>query len=111
MEPGRPAAAQAFDVEMIEERTQVLVRVVGELDLVTAPVLDRNLAGAISRGRPRVVVDLSAVSFLDVRGINSLVSADTAAEGAGTRLVVRGAGDAVHRLVEVCGLEGHLTFE
>jgi anti-sigma B factor antagonist len=111
MELGRPAAAQAFDVEMIEERAQVLVRVVGEIDLVTSPVLDRHLAGAVARGRPRVVVDLTAVSFLDVRGINSLLDAHAAATACGSTLVLRGASHAVHRLVEVCGLEGRLTFE
>ena len=111
MDPGRPTAAQAFDVETIEDRTQVLVRVVGELDLVTAPVLDRHLAGAIGRERPRVVVDLAAVSFLDIRGLNSLVAADAAARRAGTTLVVRGGGEQLVRLVEVCGLEDQLTIE
>ena len=94
-----------------EERAQVLVRVVGELDLVTAPVLDRHLAGAASRERPRVVVDLSGVTFLDVRGINSLVTAQAAAHQVGSNLVLRGAGPQVHRLLEVCGLEGHFTVE
>jgi anti-anti-sigma factor len=111
MDQGRPTAAQAFDVEVTEERAQVLVRVVGELDLVTAPVLDRHLAGAASRERPRVVVDLSGVTFLDVRGINSLVTAQAAAHQVGSNLVLRGAGPQVHRLLEVCGLEGHFTVE
>jgi anti-sigma B factor antagonist len=112
MEQGRPpAAAPGFDVEVTEERAQVLVVVVGELDLVSSPVLDRHLASAVSRGRTRVVVDVSGVTFLDVRGINSLVTANNAAMEAGTALVVRGAGEQVHRLVEVCGLEGHLQLE
>jgi anti-anti-sigma factor len=111
VEQGRPTAAQAFDVEVREERAQVLVRVVGELDLVTAPVLDRHLAGAASRERPRVVVDLSGVTFLDVRGINSLVTAEAAARTAGSALVLRGADEQVHRLLEVCGLQDHFTLE
>ncbi|MCU1487908.1 MAG: Anti-sigma factor antagonist [Actinomycetia bacterium] len=111
MEQDRPTAAQAFDVEVTEERAQVLVRVVGELDLVTVPVLDRHLTAAASRERPRVVVDLSGVTFLDVRGINSLVAADGAAREAGSALVLRGASDQVHRLLEVCGLEGHFTLD
>jgi anti-sigma B factor antagonist len=111
MEPPRPAAAQAFAVEVTEERAQIVVRVVGELDLVTAPVLDRHLAGAVSRERPRVVVDLSGVTFVDVRGLNPLVVADAAARELGSAVVLRGARDQVHRLLEVCGLAGTFSFE
>ena len=109
MEP-RPAAAHGFHVDLVEDRDRVQVRVVGELDLVTAPVLDRHLAGALGR-RALVVVDLSAVTFLDVRGINTLVSANAAATESGTRLVVRGAGPHVRRMMSLCGLEGHLALE
>jgi anti-sigma B factor antagonist len=111
MDPDRPAAAQAFDVETIEDRAQVLVRVVGELDLVTSPVLDRHLAGAVGRGRPRVVVDLAGVPFLDVRGLDAIVAADAAARRAGSTLVLRGGGEQLVRLVEVCGLRDRLTIE
>jgi anti-sigma B factor antagonist len=112
MEPGRPpAAGPGFDVEVTEERAQVLIAVFGELDLVSSPVLDRHLAGAVSRGRPKVVVDVSGVTFLDLRGINSIVAAHTAAAEAGSTLVVRGAGEHVRRLVEVCGLDDHLHLE
>ena len=57
------------------------------------------------------MVDLSAVTFLDIRGINSIVAADAAAREAGTALVVRGGGDQLDRLVQVCGLEGRLRIE
>ncbi|MCU1375935.1 MAG: anti-sigma factor antagonist [Actinomycetia bacterium] len=89
----------------------MLVVVIGELDLVTSPVLDRHLAGAVARGRDKVVVDVGGVTFLDIRGINSLVTAHGAALAAGSALVVRGAGDLVRRLVEVCGLQDHLRLE
>lgn len=107
----RPVAAQGFAVDVSEERSQVLVRVAGELDLVTAPSLDRHLDGAVARGRPLVVVDLAGVSFLDVRGLNSLVAAAAAANDAGSALVLRAAGPHVHRIVELCGLAGQLVFE
>lgn len=109
MEP-RPAAALGFYVDVIEDRDRVQVRVVGEVDLVTAPVLERHLQGAVGR-RPLLVVDLAGVTFLDVRGINALVAANTAAAELGTRLVVRGAGPQVRRIVSLCGLEGHLALE
>ena len=109
MEPRR-AAALGFHVDVLEDRDRVQVRVVGELDLVTAPVLERHLQGALGR-RPLLVVDLAAVTFLDVRGINTLVAANAEASGAGARMVVRGAGPQVRRMVSLCGLEGQLALE
>lgn len=109
MEP-RPAAALGFHVDVVEDHDQIQLRVLGELDLVTAPVLERHLEGAIGR-RPLLVVDVAAVTFLDVRGINVLVSANKAAADVGTQLVVRGARSQVRRMVSLCGLDGHLALE
>jgi anti-anti-sigma factor len=46
----------------------------GEVDLATAPQLAAAL-GAVSESTTRVVLDLSAVSFLDSSGLNALVHA------------------------------------
>ena len=84
------------------------MRVAGELDLVTSPILDRHLAAAVARGRAQVVVDLSAVTFVDVRGVNSLVAARRAAREAGSVLVLQAPSRPVQRVIEVFGLD-HLT--
>src|SRR5436190_7080766 len=55
------------------ERREMLVRVTGELDVVTAPVL-AGLLECVTADRTaiRVVVDLSEVSFLGVAGLRVL---------------------------------------
>jgi hypothetical protein len=53
----------------------VIVEVVGELDLATAPLLDEVLlrAGAVATGR--VVVDVSHLTFMGAAGLSVLVGA------------------------------------
>ena len=51
-----------------------VVHVSGEVDVSTAPVLHDALA-AVPESSARVVVDLSAVTFLDSTGIGVLVAA------------------------------------
>jgi anti-sigma B factor antagonist len=48
-----------------------LMSVAGEIDMLSAPELTRHLDEMIARGVP-VVVDLSAVSFIDSSGLSEL---------------------------------------
>lgn len=47
------------------EPTGLVVTVSGELDIAAAPVLRDRLTSAIEAGKRRLVIDLSAISFLD----------------------------------------------
>ena len=58
----------------------LVVEAVGEIDMATAPQLAAALE-AVSGRVTRVVVDLSAVSFLDSSGLNTLVHAQRALLG------------------------------
>ena len=59
----------------------IVVRVAGEVDLFTGPVLRAALADSLARGPCDLLVDLAAVTFCDVRGLTMLVQAGaTAAE-------------------------------
>ncbi len=62
-----------FDVRVAEgDGGRLLIRVSGELDLVTAPQMSAALAQA--SGRP-VTVDLSELAFMDSTGLRALLSA------------------------------------
>ena len=61
---------QAF--EIVHYGPSVLF-VGGELDMATCPEFERALAKCVESGGP-VVVDLSAVSFIDSTGIRALVN-------------------------------------
>jgi anti-sigma B factor antagonist len=63
----------------IEEETfepaGLVVTVSGELDIATAPGLRDRLNTAIDAGRHRIVIDLSALSFIDSVALATIVHA------------------------------------
>jgi anti-sigma B factor antagonist len=93
---GRP-----FNVTLTEQAEGVVVRVFGEVDIVTAPVLQRHLESAIGSGRPTVVIDLAETTFLDARGVGALVNARKRVTAAGGRMVIRRPPALVRRVLEL----------
>lgn len=62
-------------VETHREGSTLVVSVRGEVDISTAPLLSAVLDGLHTARPRRVEVDLSAVTFLDSQGLNTLVAA------------------------------------
>lgn len=77
------------------------VRVVGELDIATAPRLEQTLGRAGIR--PRVVLDLRQLTFIDCSGLNLIVQASIRASRAGRRLVLVRGHSQVDRLLTLTG--------
>jgi anti-sigma B factor antagonist len=81
----------------------LLVRVVGVVDALSLPTVSRELTDA-QRGSGTVYVDLSDVTFMDSRGLGSLLAAnERSREGAAPVRIYRPS-DAVRRLLEVSGV-------
>jgi len=76
------------------------VVVVGEVDMATAPALDKELA----RHRGRVVVDLRSVVFMDSSGIRVLINHKRRLEETGGQLRLLIATADILRLFELTGL-------
>ncbi|MBO1420243.1 STAS domain-containing protein [Streptomyces sp. FH025] len=74
------------------------------------PALRRALAAALESHR-EVVLDLSEVTFMDCTGLGALVRARNQADRSGARLVLRGAGRRVVRLLKLTGLHRRLAVE
>ncbi|MFJ1790955.1 STAS domain-containing protein [Kitasatospora griseola] len=87
-----------------------IVRANGEIDLDTAPALCRALAAALASHR-EVVLDLSEVTFMDCAGLGALVRARNQADRSDRRLILRGAGRCVVRLLKLTGLHRRLAVE
>jgi anti-sigma B factor antagonist len=92
----------AHPVELRTERPApncVLLSVLGEIDLVTVPTLDAAVAEHVAAA-PRLVIDLSGVTFFGSLGLASLMRAMTLADERGTRLLLV-AGTRVRRTMEL----------
>jgi anti-sigma B factor antagonist len=91
----------AFDIG--SEHEAVRLSIAGELDLATAPALDREVHGVVSHSPTRLVLDLSAVTFCDSTGVAALFRARDAAVTAGSEFEVTGASGMVHRVLVTIG--------
>ncbi|MDX6556569.1 MAG: hypothetical protein QOD86_2764 [Miltoncostaeaceae bacterium] len=84
---------------------EVLLAVDGELDLGTAPELEAALAEVLASGiRPRVVLNLAGVGFLDASGIGCIQGAGRRAAASGGPLVVLEPSGPARRILELCDL-------
>jgi anti-anti-sigma factor len=82
----------------------VVLKLTGELDLDTAPILYSRMEDIVARGRWRIVLDASDLGFCDSTGLSALLAAHQACESAGGFLRLAAPDDLLIRLLSVVGL-------
>ncbi|WP_073219804.1 STAS domain-containing protein [Streptomyces sp. NBRC 110465] len=87
-------------VDEAEQGSWAVLRISGELDLVTSPVVRQSVHDAVAEGRHDVVLDLSEVFFCDSSGVGVLIASRRLMKSCGGRLRLilpaRGAEDGSH---------------
>ena len=94
-------------LDVAPERGATLVRVVGEVDLATAPELRECLMGLDGV----VVVDLAEVAFLDSSGLNALIGSKKHLDATGGALRLRGGPSHVRTVLDITGLADWFEVE
>lgn len=99
----------------VEDDGNALLRLVGELDLRSAPHLRAAIVEVLGDrpavGEPHLVVDLQGLSYADSAGLSMLVAAHKRLANDGGELLLRSPGPNVARLLEVSGLDTVLRIE
>lgn len=95
--------------DLIEDQVRAL-RVSGEVDFDVAPQFKREIVSHIDNGDRRLIVDLSAVSFIDSTAIGVLVGAIKRMRAVAGSLVVVCDNDEVRGIFEAVGLENVITL-
>lgn len=80
------------------------LRLNGELDMATAPLLTHAVQAMVEEGYQHVTADLLEVSFCDVAGLDSLLRAGTVLRARDGQLVVRHLCAVLRRMLEVLTL-------
>lgn len=93
-----------MDVQTWRHPGGVVLVVTGELDLGTTPRFEEALEKAQRAESARVVLDLTAVTFLGSPGLTALVRANERSAGNGLGVVMT-AGTSIRRPLEVTGLD------
>lgn len=87
-------------VDEAEQGDWTVLRIDGELDLVTSPVVRQSVHGVVAAGRHQVVLDLTDVLFCDSSGVGVLIASRRLMKSCGGRmrliLPARGAEDGSH---------------
>jgi anti-sigma B factor antagonist len=104
----------AFEVqhEQLDDGVRAFT-VRGELDMNTAPELERQLNDALSDPDASIMLDLSACEFIDSTGIALIVRAWQQLDGngdGGGHLVLCCVNHQVRRLLKITGVEGSISM-
>jgi anti-sigma B factor antagonist len=93
------------EVTTRQEGGFTIVAVSGEVDLYSSPRMREAILAGVSRKNPRVIVDLTKVSYMDSSGIATLVEALQLTRKHSGRLVVAGLSERVREVFELARLE------
>ena len=114
--PGSPASHEAavppgFRCTLRDGGLDVAwVRVTGELDIATAPILEQTLRRAEGQTRP-IVLDLRQVAFMDSAGVHVIRDANLRARAAGRRLALLRGPAQVDRVLGLTAASDNLNLE
>jgi anti-anti-sigma factor len=104
------AASDHLRVDVESEPERVLVRLSGELDLASAPLLERALERAEIETAASLVFDLDALEFLDSTGLQVLLATHRRATEQGQQFAITRGSPQVQRLLDITRVAERLTI-
>ena len=104
------SAADGFRIESSIQQATARLRLEGEVDAATAPVLEARIVDAVDAGVHEIVLDFGRLEFIDSSGLSVLVASHKRLRDTGCRLVVESPPPAAQRLFEIAGLDRVLTI-
>lgn len=99
------SSGQPFGISVTADPAAAVVALRGELDVVSADMLEREVRALRLAGCDRIVVDLREVEFVDSTGLRVLLDLHSSAERAGHRLILVRPPAHAHRIFEVTGTD------
>jgi len=102
--PEEPMSGAELDLTVQNLDGKAVVAVSGEIDVYTSPLLQERLVEVLRDGFPSIVLDLSAVTFLDSTGLGVLITGLKRCRSADGDLVLVTAQANVLKVLEITGL-------
>lgn len=93
-----------FSIKVENKGIIPVIKVYGEIDLHTAPVLDANLCRLIDAKENTLIVDLENCAFFDSEGIKVLIKNLKSLDKSGS-IRVYGANSTITRIFQLMGLD------
>ena len=105
-----PPDGGLFRCEVVQDGDVATVRAVGELDLESCPALSTELARLREAGCPRVIIDLSELTFLDSSGLRLLLDCYAESRKDSHAIALIPGPPTVQRVFELTGTAEYLPF-
>jgi anti-anti-sigma factor len=100
-----------LDAALVPTPDQVVVRLVGDADLSTTPLVADALVQAAGLNTRQVVVDVAGARFWDCSGLHALAGFTRELSAAGRACRIVGALPATRRLIGMANLAGRLQLD
>jgi anti-sigma B factor antagonist len=98
------ADASPFGVRVLHHQSHTVLRVEGEIDLATAPLLRSYLDDVIADADGPILLDLADVTYIDSTGLSAILAAYATVDGQDRDLRVVKASVQVRQLFDLCGI-------
>jgi anti-anti-sigma factor len=103
-------ADEHLQIDVRQERDRVVVGLHGELDLLSAPLLQSEIDNPTIEGAETVVLDLQDLRFIDSAGLRSMLAAYERSQERGQAFALSRGSSQVQRLLNIAGLDEHLRI-
>ena len=107
---GRGMTGETLTISSERQGDTFRVAPVGELDIATAGLLERELASVAASDAAAIVLDLSGLTFIDSTGLRIVLDFTDLCGDQGGRLGVIAGTPAVDRLLDIVGLRERLPL-
>jgi anti-anti-sigma factor len=104
------AASDHLRVDIENDPERMVVRLSGELDLASSPMLERELELAAVEQAPMLVFDLDALEFLDSTGLQVLLAKHRQSTERGQPFAITRGSPQVQRLLDITRVAERLTI-
>ena len=92
------------------ERNLPVITLSGRLDTATAPALDAQLAPFLAEKRPKILIDLSGVTYISSAGLRSILQLVKHTAANGGRLGLFAASPHIMEVIEISGFPSLLDI-
>jgi anti-anti-sigma factor len=104
----RVGAQEHLRVDVRREADRVVLRLDGELDLASSPILEHALEAADVTQAPLLVLDLDELSFVDSTGLRVILLAHEAARNREQEFAITPGSSQVQRLLSITSVAEHM---
>jgi anti-anti-sigma factor len=97
-------------IDVSREGERVVLRLDGELDLASVPLLESELEGATQDDPATIVLDLRGLEFIDSTGLRAILLLDKRSTERGATLALVRGSPQVQRLMTMTRVDEHLKI-